>query len=82
MREKAIVVENLKKRFGKKVVHDGVSFTVYDGEIFVIMGPSGTGKSVLLKQIARLIEPDEGRILVYGMDVLNLKEEELSLIHI
>ena len=78
MREKAIVVENLKKRFGKKVVHDGVSFTVYDGEIFVIMGPSGTGKSVLLKQIARLIEPDEGRILVYGMDVLNLKEEELE----
>ena len=78
MREKAIVVENLKKRFGKKVVHDGVSFTVYDGEIFVIMGPSGTGKSVLLKQIARLIEPDEGKILVYGMDVLNLKDEELE----
>ena len=78
MREKAIVVENLKKRFGNKVVHDGVSFTVYDGEIFVIMGPSGTGKSVLLKQIARLIEPDEGKILVYGMDVLNLKDEELE----
>ncbi len=78
MREKAIVVENLKKRFGNKVVHDGVSFTVYDGEIFVIMGPSGTGKSVLLKQIARLIEPDEGKILVYGMDVLSLKDEELE----
>ncbi len=78
MREKAIVVENLKKRFGNKVVHNGVSFTVYDGEIFVIMGPSGTGKSVLLKQIARLIEPDEGKIFVYGMDVLNLKDEELE----
>jgi len=78
MREKAIVVENLKKRFGSKVVHDGVSFTVYDGEIFVIMGPSGTGKSVLLKQIARLIKPDEGRIFVYGMDVLNLEDEELE----
>ena len=78
MREKAIVVENLRKRFGNKVVHDGVSFTVYDGEIFVIMGPSGTGKSVLLKQIARLIEPDEGEIYVYGVDVLKLKEEELE----
>lgn len=78
MREKAIVVENLKKSFGSKVVHNGVSFTVYDGEIFVIMGPSGTGKSVLLKQIARLIEPDEGKIFVYGMDVLNLKYEEIE----
>jgi len=78
MREKAIVVENLKKRFGNKIVHDGVSFTVYDREIFVIMGPSGTGKSVLLKQIARLIEPDEGKIYVYGMDVLSLKGEELE----
>ncbi|ADU96977.1 ABC transporter related protein [Thermovibrio ammonificans HB-1] len=77
MRE-AIIVENLKKRFGNKVVHNGVSFTVYDGEIFVIMGPSGTGKSVLLKQIARLIIPDEGRIKVYDFDVINLKEEELE----
>ncbi|RUM88541.1 MAG: ABC transporter ATP-binding protein [Thermovibrio sp.] len=77
MRE-AIVVENLKKRFGNKVVHNGVTFTVYDGEIFVIMGPSGTGKSVLLKQIAKLIEPDKGRILVYGMDILKLNEEEVE----
>ncbi|MEO2082717.1 MAG: ATP-binding cassette domain-containing protein [Desulfurobacteriaceae bacterium] len=76
--KEAIVVENLKKSFGEKVVHDGVSFTVYDGEVFVIMGPSGTGKSVLLKQVAKLIEPDEGRITVYGMDVLGLKDEELE----
>jgi phospholipid/cholesterol/gamma-HCH transport system ATP-binding protein len=75
MRQEAIVVENLKKRFGKKVVHDGVTFTVYDGEIFVIMGPSGTGKSVLLKQIAGLIRPDGGRVVVYGKDVTNLKDE-------
>ncbi|RUM44311.1 MAG: ABC transporter ATP-binding protein [Desulfurobacterium sp.] len=76
MRE-AIVVEGLRKSFGANVVHDGVSFTVYDGEIFVVIGPSGTGKSVLLKQIAGLIRPDSGRIYVYGMDVLNLKGEEL-----
>ncbi|MEO2068419.1 MAG: ATP-binding cassette domain-containing protein [Desulfurobacteriaceae bacterium] len=74
--KEAIVVKDLKKSFGKKVVHNGVNFTVYDGEIFVIMGPSGTGKSVLLKQIARLIKPDSGKIIVYGMDVLNLEEEE------
>ncbi len=76
MREKAIVVENLKKSFETKKVHRGITFTVYDKEVFVIMGPSGTGKSVLLKQIAGLIKPDEGRILVYGMDILNLKGEE------
>ncbi|RUM90942.1 MAG: ABC transporter ATP-binding protein [Thermovibrio sp.] len=76
--KEAIVVRNLRKSFGEKVVHNGVSFTVYDGEVFVIMGPSGTGKSVLLKQIAKLIEPDEGEIFVYGMDVLKLKDEELE----
>ena len=75
--KEAIVVEGLRKSFGTNVVHDGVSFTVYDGEIFVVIGPSGTGKSVLLKQIAGLIRPDSGRIYVYGMDVLNLKGEEL-----
>jgi len=76
MREKAIEVINLRKRFGKKEVHRGITFTVYDKEIFVIMGPSGTGKSVLLKQIAGLIRPDEGKIIVYGMDVLSLKTDE------
>ncbi len=76
MREKAIVVENLKKSFGEKEVHKGITFTVYDREIFVVMGPSGTGKSVLLKQIAGLIKPSSGRIFVYGMDILNLKREE------
>jgi phospholipid/cholesterol/gamma-HCH transport system ATP-binding protein len=74
--KEAIVVENLKKSFGTNVVHDGVSFTVYDGEIFVVIGPSGTGKSVLLKQIAGLLKPDSGKIYVYGMDVLNLSGEE------
>jgi len=75
--KEAIIVENLKKSFGTNVVHDGVSFTVYDGEIFVVIGPSGTGKSVLLKQIAGLIKPDSGKVYVYGMDVLNLSGEEL-----
>ncbi|WP_297445596.1 ABC transporter ATP-binding protein [Desulfurobacterium sp.] len=74
--EIAIKVENLKKSFGNKIVHDGVSFNVYEGEIFVIMGPSGTGKSVLLKQISGLVTPDEGKVIVYGKDVFSLSEEE------
>ncbi|SNR79299.1 ABC transporter ATP-binding protein [Desulfurobacterium atlanticum] len=76
MLEVAIKVENLKKAFGEKVVHNGVSFEVYDREIFVIMGPSGTGKSVLLKQISGLITPDDGKVIVYGKDVFSLSEEE------
>ncbi|WP_022847671.1 MULTISPECIES: ABC transporter ATP-binding protein [unclassified Desulfurobacterium] len=72
----AIKVENLKKSFGNKIVHNGVSFNVYEGEIFVIMGPSGTGKSVLLKQISGLVTPDEGKVIVYGKDVFSLSEEE------
>ncbi|ADY73451.1 Sulfate-transporting ATPase [Desulfurobacterium thermolithotrophum DSM 11699] len=75
--KEVIIVENLKKSFGENVVHDGITFSVYDGEIFVIMGPSGTGKSVLLKQIAGLMKPDSGKVVVYGMDILNLDEEEL-----
>ncbi|WP_457568479.1 ABC transporter ATP-binding protein [Desulfurobacterium sp.] len=75
----AIKVENLRKSFGDKVIHDGVSFEVYEGEIFVIMGPSGTGKSVLLKQISGLIQPDAGKVIVYGKDVFSLSEEEKFL---
>ncbi len=73
----AIKVENLVKRFGNKVVHNGVSFEVTEGEVFVIMGPSGTGKSVLLKQISGLIKPDDGKIIVYGKDVSKLSNDEL-----
>ncbi len=76
MAEIAIKVENLKKSFGDKVVHNGVSFEVYDKEVFVIMGPSGTGKSVLLKQISALMIPDKGKVEVYGKDVFSLKGRE------
>ncbi len=75
--KEAIVVKHLRKSFGSKVVHRNVTFTVYDREIFVIMGPSGTGKSVLLKQIAGLMKPDDGYIEVYGMNILSLDEEKV-----
>ncbi len=58
----AIVFDNVRKRFGDKVVLDGLSFTVEKGEIFAIVGPSGTGKSVTLKHIVGLVEPDEGEV--------------------
>lgn len=60
--------EDLHKRFGPKVVLDGVSFSVEPGESLVIVGPSGSGKSVLLKHLIGLIEPDSGKVFVDGDD--------------
>lgn len=68
----------VKKRFGEQVVLDGVDFTVHDGETVALMGPSGTGKSVLLKHINGLIHPDSGRILVDGKNVALLKRDALA----
>jgi phospholipid/cholesterol/gamma-HCH transport system ATP-binding protein len=65
-------VRDVHKSFGPKVVLDGISFSVADGESLVIVGPSGTGKSVLLKHLIGLIEPDSGVILVDGQEFWKL----------
>jgi phospholipid/cholesterol/gamma-HCH transport system ATP-binding protein len=72
-----IELRGVKKRFGTQVVLDGVDFTVKDGETLALMGPSGTGKSVLLKHIVGLIRPDAGTVIVDGKDVNTLKREPL-----
>ena len=59
-------VRGLRKSFGGQEVLKGVDFEVQPGEIFVIMGPSGSGKSVLLKHIIGLEVPDAGEILING----------------
>ena len=64
-----VEVLGLKKRFNEQEVLKGLDFKVEPGEIFVIMGPSGSGKSVLLKQVIGLDLPDEGEILVAGESV-------------
>jgi len=63
-----ITVEGLSKRFGTFEVLRGVSFAVQPGEIFVLMGPSGSGKSVLLKHLVGLERPSAGRTTVAGLD--------------
>jgi len=65
----SLVVRGLRKTFGGQEVLKGVDFEVKPGEIFVIMGPSGSGKSVLLKHLIGLEEPDAGEILVNGEEV-------------
>jgi len=64
-----VEARKLRKSFGGQEVLRGVSFNVERGEIFVLMGPSGSGKSVLLKHIIGLEEPDAGQILIEGQDI-------------
>jgi phospholipid/cholesterol/gamma-HCH transport system ATP-binding protein len=73
-----IQLRGLKKRFGSQIVLDGVDFDVLEGETVALMGPSGTGKSVLLKHIIGLIKPDAGTVLVDDKDVSHLKRQDLA----
>jgi phospholipid/cholesterol/gamma-HCH transport system ATP-binding protein len=66
-----VAIENISKNYGDLVVLKDLSFTVAPGEIFVLMGPSGSGKSVLLRHVIGLEAPTAGRILVDGRDVLS-----------
>ena len=64
MAEKMIEFRNVVKRFGEAAVLDGLTFDVEKGEILAVVGPSGTGKSVTLKHIVGLLEPDAGEVTV------------------
>jgi phospholipid/cholesterol/gamma-HCH transport system ATP-binding protein len=63
----------VRKRFGTKQVLDGVDLTVEPGTSLVIIGGSGTGKSVTIKSILGILTPDEGRVLIDGVDVTGLR---------
>ena len=73
-----IRIRGLKKKLGAKQVLDGVDLDVETGESIVIMGRSGTGKSVLLKHIIGLMTPDEGSIEVDGVNIVGLSERDLN----
>lgn len=80
MADNKIVVEirNLSKAFGDHVVLDNISLQVEDGENLVVFGRSGTGKSVLLKCMIRLMEADNGRVFIHNKDVIDLSFNELN----
>src|SRR5512144_1698964 len=69
--------EDLYKGFGENKVLQGVNLEVLRGETMVILGGSGSGKSVLLRHAIGLMVPDRGRVVVDGMDISGLSEEEL-----
>ena len=81
MTETKIKISNLHKAFGKKVVLSGVDLEIAKGESLVVIGGSGTGKSVLIKCIQGLLVPDEGSILVDDQEVVGIDEEEKEALH-
>jgi phospholipid/cholesterol/gamma-HCH transport system ATP-binding protein len=80
-RESPIVsVRGLVNRFGSQTVHDGLDLDVHAGEIFGIVGGSGSGKSVLLRSILGLHRPQAGTVEIEGRDITRLSQEELRTV--
>ncbi|MEW5854276.1 MAG: ABC transporter ATP-binding protein [Myxococcota bacterium] len=80
MNEPIVELVEVSKRFGSLTVLDKVSMKLPRGETTVIVGPSGTGKSTLIKLLVGLLRPDEGHVLVGGMDVTTMGRTELMRI--
>ncbi len=75
-----IEFQNVVKKFNGVPVLDGLTFDVRAGEVLCVVGPSGTGKSVTLKHLVRLLTPTSGRVLVDGVDVATCSGRELNRI--
>lgn len=72
-----VAVEGLSKSFGSQTIWSDVSLTLPTGEISVLLGPSGTGKSVFLKSLVGLLSPEHGKVVIDGVDVCNCSESKL-----
>jgi phospholipid/cholesterol/gamma-HCH transport system ATP-binding protein len=71
-------IKNLNKKFGNNVVLNGFHLALYQGENLVIMGKSGSGKSVMVKCLVGLMLPDSGSITIQGKDITKLSQKELN----
>jgi phospholipid/cholesterol/gamma-HCH transport system ATP-binding protein len=81
-RDAFVEFRDVHKSYGSKRVLRGASLSIYRGEVLVILGGSGSGKSVTLRQILGLQRPDSGRVMVEGEDITDLPEEELFRIRL
>jgi len=72
-----VEIKNLHNRFGRLVVHDGLDFSVYHGEIVGLVGGTGAGKTVLLKSIIGLRRPNAGSVTVNGRNIMRMKKAEI-----
>ncbi len=71
-----IEASGIVTRFGERTIHDGVSLSVHENEIFAILGESGSGKSVLMKEMIMLLHPNAGKISVLGRDLDTISFQE------
>ena len=76
--EPAVVIQDLHKSFGRQMVLNGIALSVVRGETVVVLGRSGTGKSVLLKLLIGLQKPDSGSIRIQGQEITTLHFKELN----
>ena len=72
-----VKVENIVTKFGSKVIHNGVNLEVEQNEIYAILGESGAGKSVLLKEMTMLLKPTSGSIYIFKKNINNLSNKEI-----
>ncbi|MFD8119833.1 ABC transporter ATP-binding protein [Streptomyces albidoflavus] len=72
-----VVVEGLTKSFGKQNIWQDVTLTLPAGEVSVMLGPSGTGKTVFLKSLVGLLKPEQGRVIINGVDMVNSPERDI-----
>ncbi|MGB5492311.1 MAG: ATP-binding cassette domain-containing protein, partial [Woeseiaceae bacterium] len=79
MSENLIEIQDLKYSRGPRVIFEGLNLIIRRGEITALMGPSGTGKTTLLRLITRQLVPQQGRILVDGVDISTLNLSGLYL---
>ncbi|HPT73076.1 MAG TPA: ATP-binding cassette domain-containing protein [Candidatus Cloacimonadota bacterium] len=79
-KEPIIKVRNLVAQYGEKVILEDISVDIYPGEVTVILGGSGCGKTTLLRNILRLQEPHAGQVEIFGKSVLELDETEFDTI--
>ncbi len=75
-----IEIRNLTKRFGDHLIWEDVSLTIADGESLAIIGKSGSGKSVLLKHLNALLNPDAGSVLIGGQNIFELNYVDMRLV--
>nr|AIA18885.1 ABC transporter [uncultured bacterium] len=73
----AVEFIDVKKAFGRNTVLNGLNLGIPEGQISMILGPSGTGKSVCIKHMVGLLYPDEGDVLVHGESVPNMRDDDL-----
>ena len=80
MGEVLVRFSHVKKRFGAKIIYSDLSLDIRRGEVLTVMGPSGVGKSVLLKMLIGLLSTDSGSIVFDGEEVANMNESQLGAV--